>query len=509
MDSLPKIVIVDSGSQYTLVIERSLRELGVRSVVLEPKRAGKWLASHPVNGIILSGGHASVYDEGAPQPPKEIFDQKVPILGICYGMQWLAQHLGGKVEAVQNKREYGASNIKVLMGRHELFKGTDSTQPVWASHGDSVVEVPEGFDLLAATIEGTAAAMSSPDGTLLGLQFHPEVTHTKFGKTILGNFLRICGSEADWQPRDIIKEIEQEVIEVIGDGQAVFGFSGGVDSTTLAAILSPVLGKRLHCVTIDGGHLRENELEEIRRHAEFAKADLHVIDARKDFEIAMHGLTDAEDKRRAFKKIYEYVLLDAARGIDAKFIIQGTLATDRIESGATGGAMIKSHHNVGLTFGGMEQLHPVDHLFKYEIRALARDLNLPESVHNREPFPGPGLFLRIVGTPVTTAKLELIRWADARVREIVGRYPIRQEISQLVTYYAGGISLVCVKGDARSYCSPVVVRPIQTVDFMTGRGVELPSEIRREILLVLCQHREIASVLWEETDKPPRTTEPE
>jgi GMP synthase (glutamine-hydrolysing) len=518
VESLPKVVIIDLGSQYTLVIERTIRELGIRSVVLDPKRAATWLESHPVDAVILSGGAASVYEKAAPQPPENILrilkeGTFVPTLGICYGMQWISHCLGGKVEPVSTNREYGDAEIAIT-GTSRLFAGIDSklNQKVWASHGDTVVTAPKGFSVIAtSTSEGRGiAAMENSDGTVFGVQFHPEVTHTPEGKRILQNFLvEIAGCTSDWEPSSMVAEIQTSLRAGIApDEKAIFGFSGGVDSTVLAAIAAPVLGNRLLAVLIDGGHLRENEIEEIRLHAAAAGVQLQVIDARQDFESVMINITDAEEKRRCFKKVYAAIFRKEAKRFGATIIFQGTLAPDRIESGATGGALIKSHHNVGLDFGELKQAHPIDHLFKYEVRALARELELPESVWNRQPFPGPGLFLRVNGIPATQDKLEIVRWAEARVREILERRGLYSTLSQLIVHLLG-VKMVGVKGDARVYAYPVGVRAIKTIDFMTATGVHFDDETEDEITTALTRHREIVCVMFNPTDKPPATTEPE
>ncbi len=516
MESLPKIVIVDLGSQYTLVIERTIRELGMRSVVLSPERAGKWIATHEVNAIILSGGAASVYEKNAPQPPSDLLrilreGTYVPVLGICYGMQWISQHLGGKVESVTASRDYGPAEV-IIESSGKLFAGIDSNvQKVWASHGDTVTVTPPGFAVTARSVaDNSIAAMEDLDGNVFAVQFHPEVTHTPEGKLILRNFLQgIAGCKGDWEPSSIVTEVQDRLKAGIApDEKAIFGFSGGVDSTVLAALAAPVLGKRLLAVVIDGGHLRENEMDEIHRHAAAADVQLQVIDARDDFQRLMAHTIDAEDKRKFFKRVYAAALRKAAEDFGASIIFQGTLAPDRIESGVTGGALIKSHHNVGLDFGGLKEAHPIDHLFKYEVRALARELKLPKSVWNRQPFPGPGLFLRVNGIPATQDKLEIVRWAEARVREILERRGLYETVSQLVVHLLG-TKMVGVKGDARVYAYPMVVRAIRTVDFMTATGVHFDEETEDEIATALGRHPEIVCVMFNPTDKPPATTEPE
>jgi GMP synthase (glutamine-hydrolysing) len=502
---LPQVAIVELGSQYTLVIERTLRELGVRSVILQPDKTAVWLEKNPPKAVILSGGPSGVNDSGAPEPPAEVLN--FPLLGICYGMQWIAKHLGGNVRSVDGNREYGQAKISLSDGSNRFFAGTPKEQEVWMSHGDSVTLLPSGFYPLAYTGNNTVAAMTN--GNIWGVQFHPEVSHTQYGKGMLSNFLFwSAGCYKDWEPRLVVDDIRQKALNQLGDRKAIIGFSGGVDSTTVSAILAPILGGKLLAVTIDGDHLRECELDEIERHASAACINLKVIKAGKKFAAVMSGITDAEEKRRRFKEVYTSILLEEARIFGAEAIIQGTLATDKIESGNTGGAKIKSHHNVGLDFGGLTEARVIDHLFKYEVRALSREVGLPESVWNRQPFPGPGLFLRVVGTPATPDKLEIVRWADGRVKEILVRHGLYGDISQLVVAYLG-VPTVAVKGDGRSYEGSVVVRAVKTLDFMTAEGVWLPEKAAKMIASVLTTHPKINRVWFDPTDKPPATTEME
>ena len=512
MAHLPNVAIIELGSQYTLLIERTLRELGVRSVILDPKRAKSWLEKHPLKAVILSGGAASVYDDDAPQPPKEVLSLRredgkpIALLGICYGMQWLTHQLGGEVKAIDGNREYGDATIRLSGSADSFFADTPNSQRAWMSHGDSVTTLPQGFTVLARSEADTVAAMQN--GSVWGVQFHPEVSHTPHGKTILTNFLRFAECEQDWEPSSVVASIQANATAHLGNERVIFGFSGGVDSTTVSAILAPVLGERLQAVTIDGGHLREGELEEIKRHAEAAKVSLRIMDARDEFNAVMHDTIDAEEKRRRFKQVYTSLFIRAAQDFGATAVLQGTLAPDRIESGATGGAVIKSHHNVGLDMGNLLQLHPIDYLFKYEVRALAKEVGLPESVWNRQPFPGPGLFLRVVGVPATPDKLDIVRWADARVREILIRHGLYDQLSQLVVSYMG-INTVGVKGDARVYRGSIVVRAVETIDFMTAEGVWFPKLAVNEIKRVLTSHPEIVRAWFDPTDKPPATTEME
>lgn len=512
MSELPLVLVIDCGSQVTLRIAKILEEIRIRCAVLAPKPARRWLKKNPVKAIILSGGEASVYDKNAPQPPDEIFKCKtptgksVPILGICYGMQWLARKLGGQVEAPIEHRKYGRDSV-VVCSRHSLFTHTPKQQVVWMSHGDSVAKVPSGFTVLAKTKANTIAAMAK--GHVYGVQFHPEVTHTDYGREILTNFLNLAGCKPDWHPLSQITAIQKAVLRKVGARQrCVIGFSGGVDSTTLAAILSPVLQDRLVPITIDGGQLREGELTEIKQNAQTAKVNTRIIDARGQFAKALANVTDAERKRKKIKRIYRNLLVQAAKQAGALFVIQGTLASDKIESGKTGGAKIKSHHNVGLDMGNLKQLHPLENLFKYEVRELAKEGGLPRAVYDRQPFPGPGLFIRVVETPVTPATLDVVRWADAQVTRILRKRRLYNRISQLVVAYAG-TRTVGVKGDARVYGHAIIVRGVNSADFMTASAVHFSDAAQQEINSVLSTHPKIVRVWYDTMDKPPATTEME
>lgn len=511
---LPKVAIIDLGSQTTLLIERTLREIGFRSVILNPKQAQDWFEKNPVNAVILSGGSASVYQENAPQPPEMIFSLKredgrpVEILGICYGMQWLVQHLGGEVKP--GGREYGRVRINRGPGiQGALLAGTPTEQDVWMNHGDSVTNLPDGLSNIAYSGSGIGsetkiAAMQG--GNISGALFHPEVTHTKHGQQILLNFLRSAKCRQDWVGSSIARSIQDNIAESVQGRRAIIGFSGGVDSTTLAALAAPVLKDKLLAVTIDGDNLRKNEVYEICTHAGTVKVGLHIEDARDLFQAAFTGITDAEFKRRQFKDVYREVLMTVAKRFDVQVILQGTLAPDRIESGTTGGVNIKSHHNVGLDMGDLIQIHPIDHLFKYEVRDLAQKINLPKSIWNRQPFPGPGLFIRVVGVVPTPDKLEIVRWADHVVKEILVKNGFYDEISQLVVAYLG-LQTVGVKGDARVYGGAIGIRAVRTLDFMTAEGVWFPESVVSELKSALTAHPEVVRVWFDPTDKPCATTE--
>ena len=508
-----QILIIDYGSQYTLVIGRTLRELGVRSIILPPNKSAKWLKKNSPRAVILSGSNWSVHDENAPQIPDnlDLTEKKYFILGICYGMQLLTHHLGGIVEKPHEHREYGPAKVAPDTG-HALFKGIQKETEVWASHADSVIKLPAAFQAIARSTG--IAAMTDTTGHVLGIQFHPEVAHTKEGKKILQNFLNLAGCSPDWDPINLIQEIQAEVLSAVrkSDKQKVIlGVSGGVDSTTLAAILAPILKEKLICIAIDTGGGRLNEIEELKENTKAAVGEgfienLVIVEAAPEFIKNVSATIDGEEKRAKFRKVYQRIFEEEIIKYDAGFIVQGTLATDIIESGKIGeSAMIKTHHNVGLSFE-VEDLHPFRNLFKYEVRELARTLNLPATVHERNPFPGPGLYLRIVGTPVSEEKLKLVREADNAVNIILKKYNILKNLSQVIVALLG-VNSVGVKGDERVYGHSLLVRAVQTSDFMTAKGYYFPEEIINEITQALTKYKDIVRVLFDMTPKPPATTE--
>ena len=500
----PNILIVDYGSQYTQVIARTLRELGFRSGVLTPLKAETWLNLHTPQAIILSGGDASVTDANAPTLPAGLLELNIPILGICYGMQLLVHTCGGQVQSTQSHSEYGPA--EVTLSDIALFKNIVGTQNVWASHRDTVSKLPKEFVAIASSSQYEYAGVADQSRNIWAVQFHPEVVDTPCGKTVLNNFLvDISKCQKDWLTTDIIADIRDALSKKVTDKKVIVGFSGGVDSTVLSAIISPIFGDNLLGICIDAGHLRKGEIEEVKKHATASNTKLKIVNVEEKFLEALEGVTDAEEKRAVFRKLYKQTFENEVKEWKADFIAQGTLVTDLIESGKTGGAMIKTHHNTGLGFD-IEEIAPLDHLFKYEVRALAKELELPVSVSERQPFPGPGLFVRIFGGDITKQKLELVREADAIVRSIVTEANIEPAISQLV------VALDCsktvgVKGDSREYGYNIVVRGVRTTDYMTATGVQFPDDLRRLITAKVTQISGITRVFYDETNKPPATTE--
>ncbi len=506
MDKEVSIAIIDCGSQYTLVISRTLRELGYRSIVLSPKNSDNWLSSHTPRAIIVSGGDKSVTDADAPHIPESILTRGVPLLGICYGMQWLAHKLGGRVGSDPAKKEYGPITITHTGG--PLYADVPETFSAWASHGDSVLETPPGFTEHAQGESGALEAMMCDERKMYAFQYHPEVHDTPEGSIMLQNFLNIVGLAKDWNPELAIQEIRDEVGKLFdgNDKKAVIGISGGVDSTTLAAILSPVMQGSLFGFTIDHGALREGEIDMIRESAKAAGIVHTIVDAKEEFIAAIGATIDAEEKRKVFKTLYQKHLEKYAQEIGAEFIMQGSLATDFIESGKAGeSALIKSHHNIGIDWA-LTDVHPLRKLFKYEVRELAAIVGLPPEITKRQPFPGPALFIRIVGTPVDNEKMELLRQADATVRGIVRERGIEGDISQLVVGLLG-VKTVGVKGVAREYGYSIVVRGVETSDFMTARGYYFSKEVAEEIVSVVTKQKGVTRVFFDPTPKPPGTTE--
>jgi GMP synthase (glutamine-hydrolysing) len=508
-----QILIVDCGSQYTLVIQRTLTEIGLDSVIKYPQDSLDWIKQNKPKGIILSGGAASVYDENAPKIPEEILTMGIPLLGICYGMQWIAHVLSNHTlvirESAAEKKGYGPTHIKVSGYDDILFRNVPEEFKAWSSHGDIVDNTPSGFKMLASSVT-TLQAMSDVQKRIWALQFHPEVTHTQYGKVILSNFVYdICGCMKDWDGSRTIGKLEYELESHIQGSDVVLGISGGVDSTTLGAIASRVLGRKLHSFVIDTGGLRKGELQEIKDNVRAAGINnLHVINNVSGlFHDAMSKTIDSEEKRKiAFQPLYTRFFMEYARKVNAKFVLQGTIAPDQIESGAAGGsALIKTHHNVGLDFG-IPQFNLFGHLFKHQIRDIGRLLNLPATITERQPFPGPGLFIRVVGIPATDINVDIVRTADYEVTNILKEAGLYGDISQLIVALLG-INTRGVKGDAGVNLPSIVVRPLKTVDFMTVGPYRLPAEVEDEIIAKVCKHPKICRTMFDYTPKPPATME--
>ena len=506
-DNNTQILIVDLGSQYTQIIRRSLQYLGFHSIILPPEESLKWIKENNPKALILSGGSASVYDVDAPKLSEELLKLDIPILGICYGMQWLAYiHDKNSIAKVLKGKSYGP--VEISLGESKIFANLPEKLNAWSSHGDSVKSAPANFIVTATSKGGSVIeGIECEEKKLYAVQFHPEVEQTEDENIILNNFMNICECKKDYDKKYVINEIRENTKKLLGKGTAIIGVSGGVDSTTLAAILAPVLGGQLKAFMIDTGGMRKGEIEKVKELAKKAHINLEVINKYKNKFIENVGRSiDAEEKRTHFRSIYGEVFKEVAQSYGATYMIQGTLATDLIESGSTGeSAMIKTHHNVDLDLG-LKEIMPLSDYFKFEVREFAHEFGLDELVSQRQPFPGPGLYLRVVGVPVTAELLEIIREADYEVTEILKKHNLYDKISQIIVALLG-INTVGVKGDGRVYGYSFVVRTVETTDFMTVKGFYLPKEVCEEIISTLVKHPKIVRVFFDFTSKPPATTE--
>ncbi|MCW2880420.1 MAG: synthase terminal domain protein [Sphaerisporangium sp.] len=514
MSEFDTVLVVDFGAQYAQLIARRVRECHVYSeIVPSTMPVREMLAKNP-KAIILSGGPASVYAEGAPAAPEGLFDTGVPTFGICYGFQEMARVLGGQV-AQTGIAEYGGTPLTVG-SEGVLFAGLPSAQSVWMSHGDSVASAPQGFQVTAWTPDTPVAAMESRERGLYGVQFHPEVMHSEHGQAVMKHFLDAAGCRPSWTMLNIVEDAVEAVREQIGpEGRAICGLSGGVDSAVAAAIVQRAIGDRLTCVFVDHGLLRQGEAEQVER--DFVAATgvkLRVVDAAERFLKALSGVSDPEEKRKIIGREFIRVFEDEQRAILADgpvdFLVQGTLYPDVVESGGgTGTANIKSHHNVGglpddLKFSLVE---PLRTLFKDEVRRAGEELGLPPAMVWRQPFPGPGLGIRIVGE-VTHDRLAILREADAIAREELSRAGLDRGIWQCPVVLLAGVRSVGVQGDGRTYGHPVVLRPVTSEDAMTADWSRVPYDVLARISTRITNEvREINRVVLDITSKPPGTIE--
>ncbi|GII29511.1 GMP synthase [glutamine-hydrolyzing] [Planotetraspora mira] len=513
MSEFDTVLVVDFGAQYAQLIARRVRECHVYSeIVPSTMPVAEMLARKP-KAIILSGGPSSVYAEGAPPVPDGLFATGVPTFGICYGFQAMAQALGGTVNRT-GVAEFGGTSLQVL-GDGVLFAGLPSTQSVWMSHGDSVAGAPAGFAVTASTEATPVAAIENPDQGLYGVQFHPEVLHTAHGQTVLKHFLEAAGCRPSWTMLNIVEDAVAAVREQVGDGRAICALSGGVDSAVAAAIVQRAIGDRLTCVFVDHGLLRKGEAEQVER--DFVAATgvkLRVVDAAERFLKALSGVVDPEEKRKIIGREFIRVFEDEQRAIladgPADFLVQGTLYPDVVESGGgTGTANIKSHHNVGglpddLRF---QLVEPLRTLFKDEVRRAGEELGLPSAMVWRQPFPGPGLGIRIIGE-VTAERLDILREADAIAREELSRAGLDRDIWQCPVVLLADVRSVGVQGDGRTYGHPVVLRPVTSEDAMTADWARVPYDVLSRISTRITNEvREINRVVVDVTSKPPGTIE--
>ncbi|HEY2650927.1 MAG TPA: glutamine-hydrolyzing GMP synthase [Solirubrobacteraceae bacterium] len=506
-----EIVVLDFGGQYSQLIARRVRECGVFSELLPHHVGAAEVIRRRPRGVILSGGPASVYEDGAPALDRELLELGVPVLGICYGMQLLALELGGQVERAE-VGEFGRSQLTVQRpGR--LLAGTPSEQTCWMSHRDTVFAPPPEFTALAASSVSPVAAFESSDGGVCGIQFHPEVVHTPYGSQVLTNFLEdICGCERSWSPASVIDEQIERIRAQVGDGRAICGLSGGVDSSVAALLVHRAIGDRLTCVFVDHGLMRKNEgTQVIAAFRDHFQVPLVAVDASERFLARLKGITDPERKRKLigseFIRVFEE---EAAKLDDVRFLVQGTLYSDVIESGGgTGAATIKSHHNVGglpedLDF---ELVEPLRTLFKDEVRAVGAELGLPERLVWRQPFPGPGLAIRIVGGEATRERLETLREADAILQDEIRKAGLYRELWQSFCVLPD-IRTVGVQGDARTYGNVVVIRAVTSDDAMTADWARLPYDLLEQIASrMINEIRPVGRVVLDITSKPPGTIE--
>jgi len=506
------ILIIDFGSQYNQLIARRVREHRVYCQIEPPEIGLNQIRSLRPEGIILSGGPASIYEARSPRVDKGIFTLGIPILGICYGLQFMVDALGGEVVRSE-KREYGFAELTVRE-RGKLFAGVEKTTRCWMSHGDRIGRLPAGFRTTASTENTEAAAAEDAKRRLYGLQFHPEVIHTVEGKKILENFLfGVCRCEKSWTMKSFIREAVEEIRETVGDGRVVLGLSGGVDSSVAAVLIHQAIGRRLACVFVDNGLLRLNESDKVRDlFAKHFQMDVRFARARRAFLTGLKGVTDPERKRKIIGRIFIEVFEKEAKKIKgAEFLAQGTLYPDLIESrSAFGGpsAVIKSHHNVGGLPKRMRftLLEPLKHLFKDEVRQLGKELGLSDDVVWRHPFPGPGLAVRIIGE-VTEKRLAILRHADAVLMEEIRA---RNQYRRLWQSFAILLPIrsVGIMGDQRTYEHVIVVRAVTSDDAMTADWARLPHDLLSRVSnRIINEVRGVNRVVYDISSKPPGTIE--
>ena len=506
------IAVLDFGSQYTQLIARRIRENRVYCEILRHDISVDELRRLSPRGVILSGGPAGVYENASPQCDPEIFGLGVPILGICYGMHLGCQHLGGQVEAAET-REYGATTLSIR-DDVPLFRGLERELTVWMSHGDRARDLGDDFVTVATTDSCPHAAVQHRDSGFIGIQFHPEVSHTPDGSAILRNFLyRICGCTGDWSPARFIETQVEEIAATVGDRRVVCGLSGGVDSSVVAVLVHRAIGDQLSCVFVDNGVLRQGEREQVvSTFEQYSDIDFHWVDARDRFLDALSGVVDPEEKRKIIGHVFIDVFKEKAQQIEGvEFLAQGTLYPDIIESlSPIGGpsATIKSHHNVGGLPAelGFELLEPLRYLFKDEVRAIGRDLGMPDQVLHRQPFPGPGLAIRVIGE-VSRERLDILRRADRIVQEEMEKFEFYRDVWQSFAVLLP-VQTVGVMGDKRTYEHVAALRVVESLDGMTANWVYLPREILGSISNRICN--EVAGVnrvVLDISSKPPSTIE--
>ncbi len=506
-----EVVVLDYGGQYSQLIARRVRECGVFSELLPYHVGPDEVARRRPKGVILSGGPASVYADGAPALDRRLLDLGIPVLGICYGMQLIARELGGQVQGAEIG-EFGRSQLTVA-DNGRLLKGTPAEQSCWMSHRDTVFSPPPGFAALASSTASPVAAFESVERGVYGIQFHPEVVHTPYGQQVLTNFLEdVCGCERTWSAASVIDEQIERIRVQVGDGRAICGLSGGVDSSVAALLVHRAIGDRLTCVFVDHGLMRKNEgAQVISAFRDHFHVPLVAVDAEDRFLARLQGVSDPEEKRKRigaeFIRVFEE---EAAKLEDATFLVQGTLYSDVIESGGgTGAATIKSHHNVGGLPEDLEfqLVEPLRTLFKDEVRAVGAELGLPERLVWRQPFPGPGLAIRIVGGEATRERLDVLREADAILQDEIRKAGLYRELWQSFCVLPD-IRTVGVQGDERTYGNVIVIRAVTSDDAMTADWARLPYDLLEQIASrMINEIRPVGRVVLDITSKPPGTIE--
>jgi GMP synthase (glutamine-hydrolysing) len=510
---LEEVLVLDFGGQYSQLIARRIRECGVFSELLPHDTSLEEIKDRAPRGLVLSGGPASVYADGAPALRQELLELGIPVLGICYGMQLMVHDLGGRVEQAP-AGEFGRSRLTLREAGGKLLEGLPAEQQVWMSHRDTVFEPPPGFTALASSTESPVAAVEDTERGLYGIQFHPEVVHTPYGTEILTRFLRdVADCWEKWSPASVIEEQVQSIRGQVGGARAICGLSGGVDSATAALLVHRAIGDRLTCVFVDHGMMRRDEADQVvTAFREQHGIQLVHVDAADRFLDRLAGVEDPETKRKIIGEEFIRVFEEEAGKVDdARFLVQGTLYSDVIESGGDGraAATIKSHHNVGGLPEEMEMelVEPLRMLFKDEVRAVAAELGLPERFVWRQPFPGPGLAIRVVGGELTRERLEIVREADAILQEEIRAAGLYRELWQSFCVLPV-VRSVGVQGDERSYAHPIVIRAVTSDDAMTADWARLPYDLLERVSnRIINEVRGVNRVTLDLTSKPPGTIE--
>jgi GMP synthase (glutamine-hydrolysing) len=512
MEHTQSLLVLDFGSQYTQLIARRVRELGVYSEIHPFHYSLEKIQQLNPVGIILSGGPMSVYEQDAPKPDPRIFDLGIPILGICYGLQLFADRFGGKVDSAA-RREYGKAEL-TIDDQSDMFAGLEKTLPVWMSHGDALSRIPDGFEPIAHSHNAPICAIRNQQKKMFGVQFHPEVAHTPQGKTILSNYLfNVCGAKGNWTSASFIEQAEKDIRAKVGTGKVLCALSGGVDSSVLAVLLHRALGDQLHCVHINNGLMRKNESEQVvKTFRDTFHINLSYVDATDIFLERLAGVDDPEKKRKIIGKTFIDMFEEESKNIDGAFeyLAQGTLYPDVIESVSFKGpsVTIKTHHNVG---GLPEKMNfrliePFRELFKDEVRDIGRLLNIPSELIGRHPFPGPGLAVRVLGD-ITKEKLALLREADDIFIQELKRTKLYDEIWQAFVVLLP-IRSVGVMGDGRTYENAVALRAVTSVDGMTADWAKIPNDVLAHISSRITNElRGINRVVYDISSKPPATIE--